>query len=263
MKKAPLTTLARISRSLLLRGRKFLTGSGLSLQAQPKPRVWFGTLKVDGKITQARFEVYSETYSNNGRKTILYAPYGLMPVPLENVQEGDKHLRFWFPYNQLPYTCRLQKQEQERLEYTGTGTCPDCPSLEITIRAFTEEDAVLQGKRLEASPTDVAIIERAQMLLNKGNNWNPLDNRICDTSDYPYRWSLFCALHQASIDVDGEYRHLRPALEAVREAIKEATKGKKYAHILRDFNNEAESFEPIARVLDRGKEMIAAKLAGK
>jgi hypothetical protein len=260
MKKASLTTLARLSRSLFLRSRKFLTGDGLSLQAQPKPRVWFGTLTVDQKRTQARFEVYSERYSNRGRKTILYAPYGMMPVPLENVQEEDKRISFWFPYQELPYTCQLQKQEQDRFEYKGTCTCPNGPSLEITIRAFTEEDAILQGKRLEASPVDVAIIERAQMLLNQGKNWNPLDNRICDTSDYPYRWSLFCALHQASVDVDGAYRHLRPALEAVRQAVGEATKGKKYAHILRDFNNEAESFDSIALVLNRGKEIIAAKL---
>ncbi len=56
---------------------------------------------------------------------------------------------------------------------------------------------------------------------------------------------------------------LRSAPKAVREAIKEATKGKKYVHILRDSNNEAASFDPIAQVLNRGKEIIAAKLAGK
>ncbi len=56
---------------------------------------------------------------------------------------------------------------------------------------------------------------------------------------------------------------MRSAPKAVREAIKEATKGKKYVHILRDSNNEAASFDPIAQVLNRGKEIIAAKLAGK
>jgi hypothetical protein len=101
------------------------------------------------------------------------------------------------------------------------------------------------------------------MLLNQGSNWNPVDNRICDVSDYPYRWSLFCALHQASIDVDGEYRHLRPALEAVREAIKEASKGKNYAHDLRDLTMRPKASSPSPGCWTAGKDIIAAKLASK
>ena len=71
---------------------------------------------------------------------------------------------------------------------------------------------------------------------------------------------MFCALHQASIDVDSEYRHLRPANQAVRQAIDEITSGKKYAHLLQDYNNEAQSFDSIAMVLNHAKEIITEKI---
>jgi hypothetical protein len=128
------------------------------------------------------------------------------------------------------------------------------------MRAFTPEDADLQGNALKASTTDLHILDRALALLNKGSNWSGSDNRICDNSSYPYKWSLFCALHQASIDVDAAYRHLRPAIQAARQAIDEATGGKKFAHMLQDFNNEAPSFEPIALVLNRAKAIITGKM---
>jgi hypothetical protein len=67
-------------------------------------------------------------------------------------------------------------------------------------------------------------------------------------------------LHQASIDVDSEYRHLRPAIHAAREAINEAAKGKQFAHMLQDFNKETQSFEVIASVLNRAKEIITARM---
>ncbi|HVG14423.1 MAG TPA: hypothetical protein VM935_05660, partial [Chitinophagaceae bacterium] len=76
------------------------------------------------------------------------------------------------------------------------------------------------------------------------------------------KWSLFCALHQASIDVDVEYRHLRPAIQATRQAIEEATAGRKFAHLLQDFNKEAESFTSIAGVLNRAKAIIKEKMNG-
>jgi hypothetical protein len=46
----------------------------------------------------------------------------------------------------------------------------------------------------------------------------------------------------------------------VRQAINEFTSGKKYAHLLQDYNNEAESFASIAKALTRAKEIIAEKI---
>jgi hypothetical protein len=67
-------------------------------------------------------------------------------------------------------------------------------------------------------------------------------------------------LHQASIDVDTAYRHLRPAIQASWQAIDEATGGKRFVHLLQDFNNETQSFASIASVLNRAKEIIIEKM---
>lgn len=67
-------------------------------------------------------------------------------------------------------------------------------------------------------------------------------------------------MHQASIDVESDYRHLFAAIQAARQALKEASYGKKYAHMLQGFNNKVQIFETIARVLNRAKEIIAATM---
>ena len=51
------------------------------------------------------------------------------------------------------------------------------------------------------------------------------------------RRSLFCALQKACIDVLGVYDHRRVALQEVRFAVEDATRGRDFEHRLRDFNN--------------------------
>ena len=50
-------------------------------------------------------------------------------------------------------------------------------------------------------------------------------------------WSLFCALHDASIAVAGRYEHRAVALQEVRFAIEDATRGIELAHRMMDYNN--------------------------
>ena len=216
--------------------------------------LWFGTVNMQGKITQGRFEVFSDTVI----KTIIYAPYGIRPTVFRDVKQQKNQLTFSWQIDQLTYSCLLSRQDSSA--YTGACTCKKEQPIQLIIRKFSKEDAILQGDSLHASQKEIQILDRALSLLNNGNNWNRLDNRICDNSSYPYKWSLFCALHQASIDIDSEYRHLRPAIQAARQAIEEATSGKKYDHVLRDFNNEAQSFDSITQVLNRAKEIITEKI---
>jgi len=216
--------------------------------------LWFGTVKMQDKIIQGRFEVFSDSVI----KTIVYAPYGISPTTFKEVKQLKNQLTFEWEINQLRYQCLLVKQDSTL--YKGTCTCDSEQPIQLIIRQFTKDDALLQGDSLRASIKDIAILDRALSLLNNGSNWNRFDNRVCDNSSYPYKWSLFCALHQASIDVDSGYRHLRPANQAVRQAIDEITSGKKYAHLLQDYNNEAQSFDFIAKVLNRAKEIIAEKI---
>jgi hypothetical protein len=223
-----------------------------SMQAQQA--LWFGTIKIDGRISQARYEVDSSLHS------IIYAPYGRTPIAFTNITTGSQQLTFNWQSANFPYRCTLVKGQGKEYKGACLASSDTGRTIEMTMREFTPEDADLQGNALKWSTTDLRILDRALALLNNGSNWSRSDNRICDNSPYPYKWSLFCALHQASIDIDTEYRHLRPAIQAARQAIDEATAGKKFAHLLQDFNNEAPGFQSIAQVLNRAKEIVAEKI---
>ena len=203
---------------------------------------------------QGRFEVFSDSLI----RTIVYAPYGLSPTSFTDVAQQKNRLTFNWKINQSTYHCILVKEDSTT--YKGNCSSGSKKPIQLIIRHFSEEDAFLQGDSMHAGTKDIQILDRALSLLNNGTSWNRLDNRVCDNNVYPFKWSLFCALHQASIDVDSEYRHLRPAIQAARQAINEITSGKKYAHLLQDYNNEVQSFESIAKVLNRAKEIIIEKI---
>lgn len=183
------------------------------LQAQQA--LLFGTVKVDGRVSQARFEVDSLLHK------IIYAPYGRTPIAFTNIKTTGQQLTFNWQYNHLTYNCTLLKQNEKDYRGTCLASGNKRQTADMTMREFSTEDADLQGNSLKAGISDLQILERALALLNNGSNWSRSDNRICDSSSYPYKWSLFCALHQASMDVDTEYRHLRPAIQATRQAIDE------------------------------------------
>jgi hypothetical protein len=213
--------------------------------------LWFGTVKIEDKISQGRFEVFGDSTITS----IVYAPYGITPTTFEEVTQKKDKLTFIWQVDHVPFHCLLLNSGSSG--YIGSCSSDRKQPIQLIIRQFTNEDAILQGDSLHASLKDIQILDRALTLLNNGSNWNRIDNRVCDQSLYPYKWSLFCALHQASIDVDLEYRHLRPATQAVRQAINEITQEKKYAHLLQDYNNEAKSFDSIIEALNRAKKIIS------
>jgi ElaB/YqjD/DUF883 family membrane-anchored ribosome-binding protein len=114
----------------------------------------------------------------------------------------------------------------------------DDPSqLKPELRAIVDKsEALLASHARIADAKDVAIIDGARALLRDESVWNRADNRECHTGDA--RVSLFCALQFASREVTGEYRHRRTALEEVRMALEDATRDRRYAHRLMDFNND-------------------------
>ena len=85
------------------------------------------------------------------------------------------------------------------------------------------------------------------------------DDRQCGAEDTTF--SLFCALQKASIEVLGEYRHRRTALQEVRFALEEATAGREYEHRLRDFNNDpSTTLDDIKRVIRVARDRVAARI---
>jgi hypothetical protein len=84
---------------------------------------------------------------------------------------------------------------------------------------------------------DVRILVKAAELLADESMWNRADDRECKDDEATGKRSLFCALQKACIDVMGTYDHRRVALQEVRFAVEDATRGRQFEHRLRDFNN--------------------------
>ena len=111
---------------------------------------------------------------------------------------------------------------------------------------------------------DVAILTRAEALLSSAPVWNRTDDRECKDDEATGKRSLFCALQKACIDVLGSYDHRRVALQEVRFAVEDATRGRDFEHRLRDFNNLPETrLEDVQRVLAVAKERVSARLKAK
>jgi hypothetical protein len=230
-------------------------GAVAPVAAQPVAELRFGVVVEDGRTTQARFETTLE----QGRfVTIVYAPYGVTPTPFTGIEHSGDRLEFTWLRQALHYRCSL-RQDTPAVFQGGCVSSGRDP-VSVTMRPFTPEDAALQGNSLTVTTQELAILARARALMMDGRSWNRRDNRVCDGSGYPYRWSLFCALHQASIEVDSDYRHLRPAVRAVRQAIERRSPERNYAHMLQDFNNEAQGFAAIVDVLAAAEADLARQL---
>ena len=108
---------------------------------------------------------------------------------------------------------------------------------------------------------DLRIIDRASAILEDEASWNRNDDRECADDNANHKWSLFCALEKACIDELGEYDHRRVALQEVRFAVEDATRGREFEHRLMDFNNLPETrFEDVKSVLRTARERVAARL---
>jgi hypothetical protein len=234
----------RIVYSILL--MFFVSGSGA------QPLVYFGTTKDERGTHQARFEAERD----ESFRKITYAPYGITPVTFQDLIDSKTHITFSWPKTSCTYQCNLKNLSTTGfVAYEGICSCKG-DTIRILLRDFTGDDAEFQGNNLLPSMDDIKIIERAEKLMNNGKNWNRHDNRVCDNRGDVNQWSLFCALHQASIDVVSEYRHIRPAMKAIRNAIQNINPAKKYAHLLQDFNNEAKDYEDVSSVLKQAKETL-------
>jgi hypothetical protein len=137
----------------------------------------------------------------------------------------------------------------------------DEKDLKPELRAIVDRaNALLESRTRIADSKDVTIVDRARALLRNATVWNRADNRECRTGDR--KVGLFCALQFASRDVTGEYRHRRTALEEVRIALEDATKGRQYEHRLRDFNNDPRTkLSDVYAVLASARARLVQRLA--
>lgn len=85
--------------------------------------------------------------------------------------------------------------------------------------------------------SDLLIIQKTTALLKDEKNWNRNDDRKCKDDIENQKYSLFCALHMASVEAVGSYDHRKAVLQMIRKTIVEIYPNKVFEHRLRDFNN--------------------------
>jgi len=94
-------------------------------------------------------------------------------------------------------------------------------------------------KQLPPTKDDIRIINRSIELLADLKTWNKNDDRTCPPN--PQRWSMFCALMQATEEVSGSVHYRQPALQAVREVLNEVGGNRVSKHRLMDYNNHPDT----------------------
>jgi len=111
---------------------------------------------------------------------------------------------------------------------------------------------------------DLRILLKTDELLKDESVWNRTDDRECGDDEATGKRSLFCALQKACIDVLGAYDHRRVALQEVRFAVEDATRGQDFEHRLRDFNNlPTTRLADIKRVLRLATDRVKSRVKNK
>ncbi|MEP5613920.1 MAG: hypothetical protein ABJP45_16835 [Cyclobacteriaceae bacterium] len=96
---------------------------------------------------------------------------------------------------------------------------------------------------------DLEVLQRTKQLLGIRSSWNHEDDRRCDDDMSAKRWSLYCALKQAYLDLTGDFNHRAAGLNVVRESISEVNPEWKYKHQLMEFNND-ETYDEVIDLLN-------------
>ena len=115
------------------------------------------------------------------------------------------------------------------------------------------------GVLVAPSKLDLLIVRRAGEILAHEEAWNRKDNRKCPQGTA--KWSIYCAMRQASVDVSGGSHHRRPALQVVRKIIEHRSKSRRYQHPLMDYNNDKRTrIEDVHSVFSEAGETITQSL---
>lgn len=108
---------------------------------------------------------------------------------------------------------------------------------------------------LPATLDDLKIIERTIVLLGNEAVWDKNDTRTCLAN--PKKWSLFCALTQATVEISGGVHYRQPAHEKVREVLNEVGGDRVKTHRLMDYNNHPQTtLNDVHQILIQAKARI-------
>jgi hypothetical protein len=121
------------------------------------------------------------------------------------------------------------------------------------------------SKAVTADDGDVRVLQRALALLPDSARWTRVDDGevpLVKCPPNPAKRSLFCALRDAGVELDGEFFWGRRAAHLVRESIR--ARGKPYQHWLTGFNADpATSFQDVRAVFMAALQAAEAEARGR
>jgi hypothetical protein len=103
----------------------------------------------------------------------------------------------------------------------------------VGVSAWVRGQLAVEARDQPVTEADLRILKRADELLSDPASWNHHDDRVCDDDEALGKRSLFCALQKADAEVLGTYVHRDVALQEVRFAIEDATRGRQTEIIMR------------------------------
>ena len=211
----------------------------------PNPSLRYGFYtEPNGVIEMGRFY-----FLDDGSKLrIRLAPYGktATDLPVREFDRTNGIIKLGWE-GRPGCSCKLIKQN----EFLYLGNCiEDNAVLPMAIRVANENDKEWMGVYFSVSDTDISILKKAKEIILSMDSRNLKGDRNCDDDIETGSFSLYCSLYYASIEVDGVYRHRRPAMQAVRKELVSQYPGE-YAHRLRDINNNPNvTNQVLADILD-------------
>jgi hypothetical protein len=107
---------------------------------------------------------------------------------------------------------------------------------------------------------DLDILNKADEILMDETMWDKNDDRDCKADSINDRFSLYCVIHKAMMDVTSDFNHRGAVLEIVRKTIREANPNTYYQHDLMDFNNQND-FTAVKALLFLSKEKLEEVMA--
>ena len=128
----------------------------------------------------------------------------------------------------------------------------------ITPPAKKTVQADDSNARPPVTKSDLAIVRRADQILDSETKWNRADTRVCP--DTAKTFSLYCALEKASKEVD-TFQHRSAVMQETRFVIDEIAPNRNYDHRLMGYNNDpTTTFADIKKIIRLTQERIAEKL---
>jgi len=135
---------------------------------------------------------------------------------------------------------RVAEQVEIEIYQAGNGVIRTYngwfPVSGFSARGSTIRFRIDTTKEIAPNTLDREILMRATRIISSDSVWNRADNRKCPSA--ATKWSMYCAVEQAQVDVAGAFHHRRPAGELVREIVDERTKARNYSHRMMDYNND-------------------------